>query len=54
MRKPKIEKGGNDGLSHEHKEVIRDFFHKSMDLLRSSALNNNNNNNSTNNLRSKS
>jgi hypothetical protein len=37
----KIDKGGNDSLSHECKEEIQVIFHKSMDLLTSSILNNN-------------
>ena len=39
--KLKIEKGGNDTLSHEHQEEIQVFFQKSMDLLTGSILNNN-------------
>ena len=38
-RKLKIEKGGNDSLSVEHKEDIKYIFYKSKDLLRSSVLN---------------
>ena len=38
--KLKIEKGGNDSSSTEHKEEIQVMFHKSMDLLTSNILNN--------------
>ena len=33
MKKLKIEKGGNDSLSIEHKEEIQDIYHKSLDLI---------------------
>ena len=33
-------KGGNDSLSHEHKEKIQLIFHKSMNLLKGSIFNN--------------
>ena len=42
-RKLKIEIGGNESLSHEHKEEIHILL-KSMDLLIRSTLHNNNNN----------
>ena len=34
----KVEEGGNDSLSIEHKEEIHVIFHKSMDLLISNIL----------------
>ena len=37
--KLKIEKGGNDSLSLEHKEEIKVIFCKSLDLLTSRILN---------------
>ena len=40
----KIEKGGNDSLSHKHWEEIKVIFHKFMDLLKKQHNNNNNNN----------
>ena len=38
----KIRIGGNEGVSHEHKEEIQVNFQGSMDLLISSILNDNN------------